>query len=100
MTRCEVAYRDVEGIEHRVEVEADSLYEAIAAAVSSFRKGLWGGCPPGPGCMFNVKVFPDRPQVYSVALSQVESFARHGTAKGPKDILRKQRIQDMLGLKL
>jgi hypothetical protein len=49
--------------------------------------------------MFNVKVFPDRPQVYSVALSQVESFARHGTAKGPKDILRKQRIQDMLGLK-
>jgi len=41
VTRCEVAYRDVEGIEHRVEVEADSLYEAIAAAVSSFRKGLW-----------------------------------------------------------
>jgi hypothetical protein len=99
VTRCEVVYRDLEGVEHRVEVDADSLYEAIAAAVSSFRKGLWTRCPPGPGCIFNVRVFPDRPQVYSVALSQVESFARHGTVKGPKDILRKQKIQEMLGLK-
>ena len=32
-----MSYTDQEGIEHAVEVEAESLYEAVALAVSDFR---------------------------------------------------------------
>jgi hypothetical protein len=33
-----------------------------------------------------------------IALNKVQEFALHGTAKGPHDILRKKRIQELLGL--
>jgi hypothetical protein len=35
---CRVSYRDPEGIEHAVEVEGESLYEAVARAVN---RQLW-----------------------------------------------------------
>jgi hypothetical protein len=96
---CRVTYRDIEGIEHSVEVEAESLYEAIAQAVKRFRHDDgWALCPPGPTCQFHVKVLKDAPVTYSVSLDKVQSFALHGTAKGPQDILRKNRIKELLGL--
>jgi hypothetical protein len=96
---CRVSYRDADGIEHSVEVTATTLYEAVALAVARFRlDDGWAIAPPGPGCEFRVKVLPDSPVTYTVALSKVESFARHGTAKGPKGILQKERIRELLGL--
>ena len=35
---CRVSCRDLKGIEHTVEVTADSLYEAVAQALRTFRK--------------------------------------------------------------
>jgi hypothetical protein len=95
---CRVSYRDIEGIEHAVEVTAGSLYEAVALAVARFRSDDgWAMCPPGPGCEFHVKVFPDSPVTYSIPLKRVEAFALHGTVAGPQDILRKERIRELLG---
>jgi len=34
---CRVSYRDSEGIEHTVELEASSLYEAVGLAIERFR---------------------------------------------------------------
>jgi hypothetical protein len=34
---CRVSYRDIKGIEHAIEVEADTLFEAVAQAVQRFR---------------------------------------------------------------
>ncbi len=45
--------------------------------------------PPGPECEFRVRVLPDSPVSYTVPLTKVETFALHGTAKGPKGILQK-----------
>jgi hypothetical protein len=96
---CRVSYHDIEGIEHSVEVMAASLYEAVAMAVSRFRRDEgWGLCPPGPGCEFQVRVLPESPMTYTVALSKVESYALHGTAKGPKSILHKERLRELLRL--
>jgi hypothetical protein len=96
---CRVSYRDVDGIEHAVEVSADSLYEAVAEAVCRFRRDDgWGLRPPGPRCEFEVKVLPDSPMTYSVRLDRIESFARYGTAKGPREVLRKNRIKRIAGL--
>jgi len=39
MKRCRVSYRDSRGIEHAVELEASSLYEAVGPAKDRFRRG-------------------------------------------------------------
>ena len=99
MAFCRVTYRDIEGIEHSVEIEAESLYEAIAQAVKRFRHDDgWALSPPGRGSQFHVKVLKDAPVTYSISLAKVQEFALHGTAKGPQDILRKKRIKELLGL--
>ena len=38
MKRCRVSYRDCEGFEHAVELEASSLYEAVGLAIDRFRR--------------------------------------------------------------
>jgi hypothetical protein len=96
---CRVSYRDVDGIQHAVDVNAASLYEAIALAVAQFRRDDgWAASPPGPGCEFQVKTLPDSPVTYSIPLKKVETFALHGTVAGPQDILRKERIKKLLRL--
>jgi hypothetical protein len=37
MNRCRVSFTDSNGIPHDVEVQAESLYEAVALAVAEFR---------------------------------------------------------------
>lgn len=82
-----------------MDVEARSLYEAIAQAVSRFRHDDgWALSPPGPACQFRVKMLKDAPVTYRLSLDKVQEFALHGTAKGPQDILRKKRIKELLGL--
>ena len=99
MAFCRVSYRDNEGIEHAVEVEAESLYEAVARAVKVFRKNDgWCIDPPGAACQLSVKMLKDAPVTYTVPLKKVVDFALHGTVKGPAGILRKERIKGLLGL--
>ena len=38
LSRCRVSYADADGVVHSVEVDADSLYEAVALAVAEFRQ--------------------------------------------------------------
>jgi hypothetical protein len=96
---CRVSYRDSEGIEHAVEVEGESLYEAAARAVNRFRRDdCWRMDAPGSACHLSVKMLKDAPITYTVPLKKVVDFALHGTAKGPSEILRKKRIKELLGL--
>lgn len=37
MATCIVSYLDSEGIRHRVEVQADSLFEAVVSGVITFK---------------------------------------------------------------
>jgi hypothetical protein len=82
----------------RLEVEAQTLFEAVALAVRRFRSSNWDGHAPGPGCEFRVEVLPAPPIAYTVSLSKVEEFARHCTVRGAQDILRKERLRELLQL--
>jgi hypothetical protein len=96
---CRVSYRDTEGIEHAVEVEGESPYDAIARAVKLLRRDDgWCMDAPGSACHLSVKMLKDAPITYTVPLKKVVDFALHGTAKGPSEILRKKRIKELLGL--
>ena len=38
MKRCRVSFRDSDGIEHAVELDARTLYEAVGLAIERFRR--------------------------------------------------------------
>lgn len=84
MAFCLVGYRDIEGIEHAIEVEADSLFEAAAEAVHRLRSINWDGDAPGPGCEFRVEMQAAAPVTYTISLSKIEEFARFGAVRGPQ----------------
>lgn len=96
MAHCRVSYTDVQGIRHEVELSADSLFEAVAHAVSQFRKCQWIEALPAAAAEFRVEVYASQPCIHTVQLADVQNFAKNGTVKGPKGILRKQRIRDWL----
>ncbi len=42
---CRVSCRDAQGVEHTVQVTAQSLYEAVAQALRVFREDVWSEDP-------------------------------------------------------
>lgn len=75
ISRCRVSYLDPEGLDHAVEVEAESLYEAVALAVAEFRQGEIISAAPGPMTEFCVTV----PKTHR-APDTLQQGARVGTA--------------------
>jgi hypothetical protein len=45
-----------------------------------------------------VEVHRQTPQTYKLGLEAIEQFARHGTARGPSDVLRKEKLKKLLGI--
>jgi hypothetical protein len=41
LRKCRISYCDPNGVEHIVEVTADSLYEAVAQGLRAFRENDW-----------------------------------------------------------
>ena len=56
-SRCRVSFTDSEGIFHGVDVDAESLYEAVAIAVANFREDDVSPSEPGPTTEFTVSVY-------------------------------------------
>ncbi len=97
-TRCRVSYLDSRNIEHAVEVTADSLFEAAAAAVRAFREAALADELPLAGTELRIAVFP-LPVEHRVRLQRVEQWAQTGTVKSPVEMLRRERVRELLGLK-
>jgi hypothetical protein len=92
MATCIVSYLDVSGIRHSVEVQADSLFEAAALAVRTFRQH---DCEPGAMSQLDIEI---RSSVtHSVTLNKVHSWLTGG-AKSPKDAVLKERLRELLEL--
>ena len=97
-TRCRVTYLDSGHVEHVVEVTADSLFEAAAAAVRAFREGALVDELPVAGTELRITVLP-LPVEHRVRLQRVEQWAQTGTVKSPVEKLRRERVRELLGLK-
>ena len=65
-TRCRVTYLDSGNVEHVVEVTADSLFEAAAAAVKAFREGALLDELPVPGRSYASLYFRSQSSTESV----------------------------------
>ena len=97
-TRCRVSYLDFRNIEHAVDVTADSLFEAAAVAVRAFREGALMDDLPVAGTELRIAVFP-LPVEHRVRLQRVEQWAQTGTVKSPVEMLRRERVRELLGFK-
>jgi hypothetical protein len=95
VARCCVSFTDQDGILHAVEVDAESLYEAVAHAVAEFRAA--GPIKAAPGSMteFTVTVYR-KPVEHRIRLTQVEKWAEHTTKDGPAGIMKRDRIRKLL----
>jgi hypothetical protein len=88
---CIVSYTDPEGFRHSVQVQAESVYEAVGLAVQAFQHN---GCPPGSAALLEIEV--RSPAVtHAVNMLKVREWAA-ASAKTPKEKLLKDRLNGLL----
>jgi len=59
--RCSVSFTDTDGLSHRIHVDAESLYEAVALAIAGFRGD---SLVPQPEPMTEFTVVVERPPLF------------------------------------
>jgi hypothetical protein len=96
VARCRVSFTDSEKLEHSAEVEAESLYEAVALAVADFREDPLLHDRPAATTEFTVAVLRN-PTEHKIRLSQVAKWAQPTTREGPAGILKRQKVRALLG---
>jgi hypothetical protein len=88
---CTVSFTDPDGLRHSVNVQAETLYEAVALAVRAFREHQ---CAPTPMTAFEVEA--RSPAVtHTVTMRKVEDWPR-SSAKSPADRIMKERLKGMM----
>ena len=94
-SRCRVSFTDSDGVLHGVDIDAESLYEAVAIAVAQFRHDDVSPTTPGPMAEFTVAVYRN-PVEHKIRLGQVAKRAQHTTIDGPAGITKRQRVRALL----
>ena len=92
---CTVAIKDVQDVEHSLEVTAETLYEAIATALATLQKDVWVG-EIGQG-FTTVTVLVQQPPVkHEVKIKDFLSWlGRQG--RSPAEVTLKQKLERILG---
>ena len=87
---CIVSFVDHDGLRHSVEVQAESMFEAAALAIRTFRAH---DCPPGQASQLEVEVRSSVTHV--VTLSKLEQWIAGG-AKSPNEAVMKKKLAGIL----
>jgi hypothetical protein len=92
---CTVAVRDLQDVEHSIEVTAETLYEAIATALAALQQDNWVG-EIGQG-FATVTVLVQQPPVkHEVKMKDFISWlGRQG--RSPAEVMLKQKLEKILG---
>jgi hypothetical protein len=85
---CVVSLCDLERVTHSVEVQAETLFEAAAAAVGIFRSQPWTAGALTPAAVLRIEVRTPA-VVHTVPLAALERWRRSPSAS-PKDLLAKR----------
>jgi hypothetical protein len=96
-SRCRVSFTDADGVLHGVDVDAESLYEAVALAVASLREDDVSPIAPAPTTEFTVTVYKN-PTEHKIRLARVLKWSEPTTKEGPAGITKRQRVRTLLGV--
>jgi hypothetical protein len=91
---CLVSLTDSRGVQHSVEVTAETLFEAAALGVALLRKHGWVDQGFALGTKLQVDVREPAPR-HTVTLSQVERWL-DGATCSPNERVRKDRLRELL----
>jgi hypothetical protein len=90
---CSVTITDARGVHHTVDVTAESLFEAAALALTTFRTDGWTDAV-GPATTLEVEV--RNPAVrHSVSVLQIQRWI-HGATSSPNERVKKDRLARLL----
>ena len=92
--KCIVSFRDREGVEHIVEVTAESLYEAGALALQQFRRSQWSREASLDTGTLHVEVCEST--FYNVKVAELEAWLKR-TGGAPRDIIARQKVRSRIG---
>jgi hypothetical protein len=90
---CSVSFVDVRGVRHTVEVEAESLYEAVVLGVRRLRKDTWTE-QVGTATVLDVEVREPATK-HSISLRQVERWLG-GATSNPNEAVKKAKLKMLL----
>jgi hypothetical protein len=91
--RCTVSFRGVSGICHRVELDAESVYEAAVRGVVLLRKDGWVDSL-GRGTELEVQV-REPGTTHRVTVQQIQRWC-DGVTVSPADTLKRVKLKQML----
>jgi hypothetical protein len=91
--RCVVKLRDLEGVEHAVQVTAGSLYEAACVALYQFRRREWSRKALLETTTLQVEVW-QAPMVYKVSVDRLEKWLARGRSS-PREVALRHKIRSM-----
>jgi hypothetical protein len=91
---CRVTCRDAQGVEHTVQVTAQSLFEAVAQALRLFREHEWSDEPTGSTCVV-VTIKPAEVE-HRVRIRDFQTWLE-AAPKSPAEMALKRRLRDILG---
>lgn len=90
MSHCVVSFVDRDGVRHSVEVEADSLFEAAAKAISIFKKI---DCRPDASEELEVQVL--LAATHQLQVNKVYEWFQK-VARSPKEAALKHRLKEAI----
>jgi hypothetical protein len=79
---CTVSFQDSDGVQHSVEVGAETRYEAAVLALKAFREH---DCAPGPAAHLSVEVRSPS-VIHTVLAHRIEEWL-NGGARSPKEAI-------------
>ena len=92
---CKVTIRDIQDVEHSVEVTAETLYEAIATALAALQQDNWVA-EIGQG-LTTVSVLVQQPPVkHEVKMQDFLSWLNR-QGRSPAEAILKQKLEKILG---
>ena len=87
---CTVSFTGPDGIRHSVNIQAETLYEAVVLAIRAFREH---DCAPGPAAHLDIEV--KSPSVrHTVVARKIEEWLTGG-AKSPSEAVEKRRLKEI-----
>jgi hypothetical protein len=92
---CKVTYAEAGGVEHAVQVSAQTLYEAVAQALRIFRDNQWCGEDlRHSAASVVVKITPPAIE-HRVKISDFEAWLA-SAGKSPAEMSLKSRLRDII----
>ena len=91
---CIVTCRDIIGVEHTVEVTAESLYEAVARGLAAFRNADWVS-RLGTG-QTTITIVVKQPEVaHKIRMRDFEAWLE-SNGRSPAEMALKSRLRELL----